>query len=127
MAYSDFSMLQLEAQFGLQERRRTILGKNTLLPVTPSTRLLDDLADANLLPINSEKAKSEHLINPILREVWRLSGRQFTYYSGYSFNVDAEKGLVGVCDYLFSRDESIEIKFWNWTTKRLPSILNAIL
>lgn len=110
MAYSDFSMLQLARQFGLQERRRTLFGKATLTPIAATTRLLEDLADANRLPINSEKAKSEHLITPILREVWRLSGRQFTYYSGYSFNVDAERGLVGICDYLFSREESIEIK-----------------
>jgi len=87
-----------------------LFNKSTLASVTPSTRLLDDLVDANQLPINSEKAKSEHLITPILREVWRLSQRQFTYYSGYSFNVAPEQGLVGVCDYLFSLEESIEIK-----------------
>lgn len=110
MAYSDFSMRQLETQFGLQERRGILFDKNTLQPVTVPARLHEDLADANLLPINSEKSKSEHLITPILREVWRMSGRQFTYYSGYSFNIDAEQGLVGVCDYLFSREDGLDIK-----------------
>lgn len=110
MAYSDFSMYQLETQFGLQERRGVLFDKSALQPVVVSDRLRDDLADANLLPINSEKSKSEHLITPILREVWRMSGRQFTYYSGYSFNVDAAQGLVGVCDYLFSRENSFDVK-----------------
>ncbi len=103
-------MRQLETQFGLRERRGVLFDKSTLQPVIVSTRLRDDLSDASLLPTNSEKSKSEHLITPILREVWRLSGRQFTYYSGYSFNVDAGQGLVGVCDYLFSREDSFDIK-----------------
>ena len=39
-----------------------------------------------------------------------MNGRQFTYYSGYSFNVDAAQGLAGVCAYLFSREDGFDIK-----------------
>lgn len=72
--------------------------------------MLEDIADAKELPIESGKSKSEHLITPILKEVWHLANKNFTYYSGYAFDVDKKQGLTGICDYLLSREESIAIK-----------------
>ena len=110
MAYSDFTNIaQLENQFGI----RQTIGKvfDTSLLIEPSEHLKIDLADAQEMPLlNSEKAKSEFLIVPILKEI-RRRNRHFSIFSGYTFDVDKEQSLVGICDYILSRAmDSIEIK-----------------
>lgn len=69
-------------------------------PLLPSEFLLKLLEINQQLPIESEKAKSELLITPILNEVRIRNPNKFTYFSGYQFNVDAEKGLKGFCDFI---------------------------
>lgn len=110
MAYSDFTMTELSNKFGLKERKTHLFSPKTLKPVYPDEMLLRDLEEAALLPVFSEKAKSENMIAPILKEVWRKCDRQFYFYSGYTFNVSEEDKLTGVCDYLFSTEQSIEIR-----------------
>jgi hypothetical protein len=55
--------------------------------------------------INTEKARSEFLIAPILADVRQQSKHQVSLFSGSSFNVDAEKGLVGFCDFILSQSQ----------------------
>lgn len=109
MAYSDFTFISdLEDRFGIIQKRKNIFPNPTSL--FPSDRLLWDLEDAELVPINTEKAKSEHLIVPILKEILRKN-RNFSYFSGFQFDVDKERGLAGFCDYIFSTEtDAIEIK-----------------
>lgn len=109
MAYSDFVLIsELEDTFGIVQKRQNLFA--TLQPLYPSERLLWDLEDAHLVPINTEKAKSEHLIVPILKEILRKN-RNFSYFSGFLFDVDKARGLSGYCDYIFSTEtDAIEIK-----------------
>jgi hypothetical protein len=72
--------------------------------VTPSFRLegiLEDLSWA--FAVDTEKARSEVIINPVLLEVRRIFNQQISVFSGEEFNVDASIGLNGVCDFLISR------------------------
>ncbi len=55
------------------------------------------------LPLKNEKAKSEFIVAPILAEVWAINNN-FKPFSGLTFNVEAAKGLKGVCDFLISDD-----------------------
>lgn len=55
------------------------------------------------IPIESEKAKSELLITPILMEIKINNPKKFTYFSGYQFNVDSKLGLKGFCDFIISK------------------------
>jgi hypothetical protein len=111
MAYSDFTMTLLNERFGLEDKKLSLFPSNTLKGnVKPRQRLLEDIADAKEIPIESEKSKSEHLITPVLKEVWHLTNKQFVYYSGYSFEVNKKQGLTGICDYLLSKEQGIEIK-----------------
>jgi hypothetical protein len=55
--------------------------------------------------INTEKARSEFLIAPILADVRQQSKRQVSLFSGSSFNVDMEKELIGFCDFILSQSE----------------------
>ena len=52
--------------------------------------------------INTEKARSELIIAPILLEVRRQLNYQIGLFSGSEFNVAPEKGLNGTCDFLMS-------------------------
>ena len=72
--------------------------------VTPSALLRETLTDAVplALDISTEKARSEFIIAPVLAEVRRLGGGSISLFSGVDFTVDAEVGLGGMCDYLFS-------------------------
>ncbi|TAE32913.1 MAG: hypothetical protein EAZ91_03370 [Cytophagales bacterium] len=110
MAYSDFvSISQLEDQFGIsQNLTRLFVG---VRPVSASATLTTELYESASLPLLTEKAKSEFLIAPILKEIRRLNNFSISVFSGYNFDVEAEKGLVGFCDYLFSTEtHSIDIK-----------------
>jgi hypothetical protein len=62
------------------------------------------------LPKGTEKAKSELLIIPILSALFQSNQQRFKYFSGYNFDVDAEKALKGRCDFLLSKSTSAEIK-----------------
>ena len=110
MAYSDFTNIaQIEKQFGVRQTLGTLF--QSVNPLFPSEHLKLDLLDIQQMPlINSEKAKSEFLIVPILKEIRRIK-HNFSIFSGYTFDVDKEQSLVGICDYILSNQtDSLEIK-----------------
>jgi hypothetical protein len=51
----------------------------------------------------SAKAKSELLVSPILAEVVQLTQKRVQLFSGEEFNVDVDRGLDGVVDFLLSK------------------------
>lgn len=75
-------------------------------PVKPSLGL--DLILDRQLPLaqamNSEKARSELVITPIMLEVLAQVSDHAAYFSGVSLNVDESAGLNGECDFVFSGD-----------------------
>jgi len=109
MAYSDFTLSKLQRKFGIEYHRDNLF----YLPfnkITPSERLQMDIDEGLLLPIFSEKAKSELLITPIFREIRRINNNKFTFFSGFSFDVDSQKELNGICDFLLTRKpDAVEI------------------
>jgi hypothetical protein len=67
MSYSDFTMTRLNEQFELDDKKMRLFPTDTLSGlVQPRARLLEDIADAKEIPIESEKSKSEHLIRVCL-------------------------------------------------------------
>jgi hypothetical protein len=55
------------------------------------------------LEVNTDKARSELIIAPILMEAMHLAGRDFGVYSGIALDVDRDRGLFGRCDFLLGR------------------------
>ena len=55
------------------------------------------------LAINTEKARSEFIIAPVLMEMRRILPGAFGLFSGVEFNVDPARGLNGFCDFLLTR------------------------
>lgn len=107
MAYSDFTMSELAEKFGIREKVSSLFGAIEISPLQASQRLKEDLSESKKLPFFSEKAKSELIITPILREIWRLRQENFQLFSGYSFNVSDKDKLTGICDYLFSTEKTV--------------------
>jgi len=104
MAYSDFTLQRLKKDFGLQVDEQSDLFAS-VEPVASSDLLNTTLQETVQLAIaiNTEKARSEMIITPVLLEVRRRAKGQVSLFSGTEFNVDSEKGLVGYCDYILSR------------------------
>jgi hypothetical protein len=104
MPYSSFTIPQIKADFGivLQEGRRFLPMDLPTVPV--SQRLLGVLEDLPwAIAVGTEKARSEAIINPILLEVRRMRHQEISVFSGEEFNVDADRGLNGVCDFLIGQ------------------------
>jgi len=108
MSYAKFTRKKLIEQYGLSFKQRILF--TSIDPVKPSGALVNELADASLVPLRNEKAQTEFLIIPILKEVWRNSGRNFAIHSGEPFDVDVKAGFSGECDFIFTADtENLEI------------------
>lgn len=108
MAYSNFNNFQqLQKDFGLKMRVSSFWAdaQNTLL--APSERLLNQLKMAEKLPVYlSEKARSELIISPVLLEIWARKADFLMLFSGVSLDVDAARGLNGICDFLIAKTQN---------------------
>ncbi|MEM1392806.1 MAG: hypothetical protein AAGG00_05830 [Cyanobacteria bacterium P01_H01_bin.150] len=104
MPYSQFTIDKVKQDFGLKTIEGVCFFPNSLEIITPTQRLqgvLEDLPWA--IAVDTEKARSEVLINPVLLEVRRILNQEISVFSGEEFNVDTSVGLNGVCDFLISR------------------------
>ncbi len=108
MAYSDFDLRTAVHTFALVEVRDTdVFGD--VAPVEPSEFLrvwLDKFAPV-ALGVNSEKARSEFIIAPMLAEAKLRVGPTVNVLPGVTFEVDKDRGLAGYCDFLIARSPEI--------------------
>ncbi len=102
MAYSDFTLKDIKDKFGISNKVESLFEDISSVPI--SENLEEDLALARVLPVRSEKAKSELIIMPILIELMKRNKRFFTIYSGDTLNADKEKGLSGECDFILAKN-----------------------
>lgn len=104
MAYSSFTLSSVKDKFGISTVETEDLFAQTP-PVNPSEILAITLKEQLPLAsaINTEKARSELIIMPILIEMRRHFRNQVAIFSGSSFEVEPSKGLEGRCDFLVSR------------------------
>ena len=103
MAYSEFTLESAQKTFQL-ETVRSVGIFSEMEPVVPSAYLTTGLARKASLAtaIGTEKARSEMIVADVLVELLEHFDRRISLFSGIDFNVDAEKGLTGVCDFLVS-------------------------
>jgi hypothetical protein len=102
MAYTDFTLNDLEQKFGIVNRRKRLFEQ--FVSIEPSERLSEILRELDDLPIKSEKAKSEWIVAPILRELRNNNDKFFTIHSGDNLTADESAGLKGECDFILSKD-----------------------
>jgi hypothetical protein len=104
MAYADFSLASLQTKFQLLITEDQKLFE-AVSPVEISASLAELLTD-NIplaLAIDTEKARSEFIIAPLLADYRRRFKFAISLFSGVEFNVDLPRGLNGVCDFMISR------------------------
>ncbi|MCU0543691.1 MAG: hypothetical protein MUE44_16170 [Oscillatoriaceae cyanobacterium Prado104] len=103
MAYSDFTLTKVRSTFKLIVNEKTVLFAD-VEPIVPSEYFKTILAEYIPLAsgINTEKARSELIIAPVLLELRRLLNFQIGFFSGSEFNADPESGLSGYCDYILT-------------------------
>ena len=103
MAYSNFTLDTVLEAFDLEEVDAAGIFSD-IEPIAPST-LLTTVLDRNVplaFAIGTEKAKSELIVAFVLVELREHFERRISFFSGIDFNVNAEDGLTGVCDFLVS-------------------------
>jgi len=103
VSYREFTFQDVKQKLGLHIEEDESL-HDAVEDVAPSPALvawLDENAPL-AMGINTEKARSEMIIAPVLLEVRRVFPKQLGFFSGREFNVDPARGLVGVCDFLLS-------------------------
>jgi hypothetical protein len=105
MSYSDFKTLDdVKSQFNITVSSSGSLF-STINEITPTPQLIETLKEhvELALNINTEKARSELIIAPLVVEVRKLLNREISLFSGLEFNVDETLGLNGYCDFILSK------------------------
>lgn len=108
MPYSDFSLEKVKRTFQLTTSETVDLFGN--VPDLECSVLLTEILRYNVplaLASNSEKARSEMIISPILIDLRRLLKERINLFSGIEFDVDSERGLNGICDFIISNSPEI--------------------
>ena len=103
MSYREFALNDVEAKLGLTLTIEPLF--QTVLAVEPRAGFSETLHEGVTVAqgANTEKARSELIIAPILMEFRRLRGNRNALFSGVEFNVDPTIGLNGFCDFLITR------------------------
>jgi hypothetical protein len=105
MSYSDFKTLEeVKQKFNVRVSSSGSLF-DKVNKIKASEQLINIL-DENIplaLNINTEKARSEFIIAPILVEVRKQLNRKISLFSGIEFNVDEKLSLTGYCDFILSQ------------------------
>lgn len=110
MPYSEFSLAKAKQEFSLNTLEKS--GIFAAVPELAASNLLEEILNYNLpiaLGSNSEKARSELIISPILVDLRRQLQEQISLFSGIDFTVDDTRGLNGSCDFIISNSPEILI------------------
>jgi hypothetical protein len=104
MSYKDFTLEQINQVFAISIQSNLDVFSACKQPVQINSAFTSqlDYYTTLALAINTEKARSEMIIAPILVELKRLTGDRISLFSGSEFNVDAAQGLNGFCDFIIS-------------------------
>ncbi|MCI0701157.1 MAG: hypothetical protein L0241_08745 [Planctomycetia bacterium] len=104
MAFRDFHYPELLETFGLTAEPVTDLFEG-VVSVAPPPGLVESLAATSRLAaiVNTEKARSEGMIAPVLFALWWRYHARIGLYSGAEFDADPDANLTGYCDFLISR------------------------
>lgn len=101
MSYSDFTLKKVQDVFQINITETP--GLFSGLSAREASRYLQETLAENVplaTAINTEKARSELIIAPILVEIRKLFKHDISLFSGIDLNVDKDKDLTGFCDFL---------------------------
>ena len=103
MAYNRFTLSEAKKVFRLiTDESRGLFSAAAEVEISDFLR---QTLERNLslgLAINTEKARSELIVAPVLVELVEQTHHQISLFSGKAFNVDRKRGLSGACDFIIS-------------------------
>jgi hypothetical protein len=103
MAFRDFTFPDVQQALGVSVTEADLFAGISAASLREEfVAQIRDGADL-ALAINTEKARSEFIIAPVLFELRRSLAGQCSLFSGIEFDVDASRGLNGFCDFLLAR------------------------
>ncbi|MFQ4137773.1 hypothetical protein PGN35_015765 [Nodosilinea sp. PGN35] len=104
MSYKDFTLEKVRKQLGLAIESNQDLFTEVSQPLPLAQEFTNHLnySVPLALSINTEKARSEMVIAPMLVQLKRLLNDQISLFSGVEFSVDPAQDLVGFCDFIIS-------------------------
>jgi hypothetical protein len=104
MAFGDFKYPELLKQFGLTWQTAEDLFAG-VPPVAPAPAFRETMVIVSQLAsiVNTEKARSEWMIAPLLGDFWSRYRGQLSLFSGADFQADPDAKLNGYCDFLIGR------------------------
>jgi hypothetical protein len=104
MSYSQFTLATVKKNFNLITAEEANIFAE--ISAIKCSEYLAETLQYNIplaLASNTEKARSEMIITPILIETRKQLNASFNLFSGVEFEVEPEKGLTGYCDFILSR------------------------
>jgi hypothetical protein len=106
MAYSSFTLSQVQSQFGLKVDKGVFF--RDVPPLIPRQRTIEAMAESAPFAATqgSEKVLSELIIAPLLFELRSLLDGKIGLFSGMDFSIDPGLGLNGICDFLLTRSSN---------------------
>ncbi len=121
MAYSQFTLQDAVQRFGLRlVNVDSVVDDPKPYPASPFLRTALGKYAPRAIKINTEKARSEFIVAPIMVELQEIKQNTISFFSGIEFRVDVGKGLTGRCDFIVSRDEQ-----QNFLTAPVMTIVEA--
>ncbi|MFM8330940.1 MAG: hypothetical protein ACKN9T_04575 [Candidatus Methylumidiphilus sp.] len=104
MPYSNFTLKKVQKDFGVQIIEKIGLFSD-IASRDISEHLKETLRDnvALAAAINTEKARSELIIAPVLIELRKQFAKTISLFSGVELNVDKDRELAGFCDFIVSQ------------------------
>jgi hypothetical protein len=102
MSYKNFRFSDLKENFGIHQTTKRLF-VTPITPVEPSDLLIALLELSKGMPLTTEKAVSEAIILPILREIRNLNKDFIELFSGENLDGEKSKGLNGECDFIFAK------------------------
>ena len=105
MAYSDFDLDDILADFGLAPR------PGSLFAGVPQVEVPDwlpaYLTKAESLAFASEKSRSEAVVMPVLLALREVHAARPAVFSGLRLDADTARGLNGVCDFILALTDAV--------------------
>ena len=104
MPYSNFTIKKIQKDFDIEIIEKVDLFSNIQYREIGDhlkQTLLDNVSLA--VAVNTEKARSELIIAPVLIEIRKIFNKEISFFSGIELNIDKERDLTGFCDFIISQ------------------------
>ncbi len=103
MSFQNFTFPQVQQDLGLTVDEADLFAHVALVALREEFVAALTEGTNLALAVNTEKAKSEFIIAPLLLELRRSLGDRFGLFSGVELAVDPARGLNGVCDFIITK------------------------